>query len=387
MTHPPPTTKRNFAPRLAAFYAAFFVLSGIQLPYLPLWLAAKGVNPREIGLILAIPTLARVLAVPGVARLSDRQGDLRRTLVVLSFAAAISYGALGFAGGFATILAGMLLVSLTSTPIVSVTDAYALQGLSARAYGPVRVWGSVAFVAANIGAGLLLTRMAAENVIWLIVAAASAIALTSTLLVPLPRPASAGGAVPIRVSALLRQPAFLAVVLGAALIQGSHALYYSFSAIQWTTAGLGGLTIGLLWATGVAAEIVLFAFAGRLPPSFGPMRLLLAGAAGAVLRWIAMTFDPIGWPLFALQTLHGLSFGATYLGTVTFLSRSAPPELAATAQGIYGTTGGVALAMLMMLSGWLYEPYGAGAYVAMVVAAACGLAIILVARAKASVAD
>ncbi|MGE3144933.1 MAG: MFS transporter [Pseudorhodoplanes sp.] len=387
MTHPPAATKRNFAARLAAFYAAYFILSGIQLPYLPLWLGARGVDAREIGLLLAIPTLTRIAAVPLVSRLSDRHGDLRRALVVLSFAAALAYFALGLAEHFTAILLGMILVSLFGTPTLSVADAYALQGLAPRAYGAVRVWGSVAFVVGNIGAGLLIEPLAATNIVWLVAGAAIAIALASTQLAPLARPAETAAHVPARVGALLRQPAFLAIVCAAALIQGSHALYYAFSAIQWRAAGFSGVSIGLLWATGVLAEIALFVMSARLPPAFGPLPLMLAGAAGATLRWVAMAFDPAGWILYPLQALHGLSFGATYLGTVTYVARAAPPGLAATAQGVYGTIGGISLAAFMLLSGWLYEPHAAGAYAAMAIPAALGGIIVLAVRARASVAD
>jgi PPP family 3-phenylpropionic acid transporter len=385
MTHP--ATKRNFAPRLAAFYAAYFVMSGIQLPYLPLWLDARGLDPRQIGFVIAIPTLARIVAVPIITRLSDRHGDLRHTLILLSFGAALGYLGLGFAGGFVAILLGMMLISIVSTPTVAVTDAYAMQGLARRAYGPVRVWGSIAFVGANIGAGLLIERLAPANVIWLIAGAAVAIALTSLLLAAPESQSARPEHVPIRASALWRRPAFLAIIAAASLIQASHALYYGFSAIQWTAAGLDGLSIGLLWATGVVAEIVLFALAGRLPPAIGPAVLLLSGAAGAVIRWTAMAFDPSGGPLFLLQALHGLSFGATHLGTVMFVARAAPAGLAATAQGAFATLSGAALAALMGLSGLLYEPYGAAAYLAMALSAALGGMLIFLMRRAASVAD
>ena len=32
-----------------------------------------------------------------------------------------------------------------------------------------------------------------------------------------------------------------------------------------------------------------------------------------------MAFDPPGWTLPILQTLHGLSFGASHLGAVAFI--------------------------------------------------------------------
>ena len=40
-----------------------------------------------------------------------------------------------------------------------------------RAYGPVRLWGSAAFIVANLAAGYLLDVIAARDLIWLIVAA------------------------------------------------------------------------------------------------------------------------------------------------------------------------------------------------------------------------
>jgi hypothetical protein len=140
---------------------------------------------------------------------------------------------------------------------------------------------------------------------------------------------------------LLRDPGFIAVAAAASLIQGSHALYYSFSTIDWQAAGFGGGTIGVLWALGVLAEIVLFALSARLPAAFSPSVLILIGGTGALVRWTAMALDPPGALLPLLQCLHGLSFGATHLGTLAFIGRAAPAGLAATAQGYLAVSIGV----------------------------------------------
>src|SRR5204862_135887 len=63
--------------------------------------------------------------------------------------------------------------------------------------------------------------------------------------------------------ALLRDPGFLAIIIAAALIQGSHAAYYAFASITWQASGLDGLTIAGLWVLGVLAEIVVFALSPR----------------------------------------------------------------------------------------------------------------------------
>lgn len=366
----------GFAARLGLFFAALFVLVGIITPFFPVWLAAKGLDTGQIGLVLAAPLLARIAAVPLAARLADRHGTLRETLVVLCFATAAAYGAVAFSSGFAGLLAAVALMAAVNAPVIALTDAYALRGLkdSGRAYGPVRLWGSLAFIAANIGAGLALDILPAEHLIALVVAAAATVAFASLALRPM-RPAAPAPAQRERARDLLRQPVFLAVIVAAGLVQSSHAVYYGFSTIAWSAAGFDGLAIGLLWALGVVAEIVLFALSGRLPPALGPLVLLLLGAVGAALRWAVMAFDPPGWMLPFLQVLHALSFGATHLGTVGFLAQAAPERLGATAQGLFYLALGPLMAAMMGASGFLYAAYGAGSYAAMALAAAGAVAL------------
>src|SRR5262249_22110855 len=155
-----------------------------------------------------------------------------------------------------------------------------------RAYGPVRLWGSAAFIAGSFGAGFFLDVLPARDLIWLVVAALAIAAAAAYALSPLglraSRPAD-------RVSStrhFLRDTALVA----ASLIQASDAVYYGFSALGWETAGLDGGAIGALWALAVIAEIALFAVSGRLP--LAPTTLIMLGAAGAVIRWGAMAFDP-----------------------------------------------------------------------------------------------
>src|SRR5690606_17254902 len=81
--------------------------------------------------------------------------------------------------------------------------------------------------------------------------------------------------------ALARHPAFLLFLLAASMAQASHAVYYGFSALHWRASGLSETVIGLLWAEGVIAEILLFAVGARVTARIGPAALLaLAGAAG-----------------------------------------------------------------------------------------------------------
>jgi PPP family 3-phenylpropionic acid transporter len=163
--------------------------------------------------------------------------------------------------------------------VMPLIDAYALKGLSQRArpIGPVRLWGSVALHRGEPDRRRAAWLSSRTDLIWLIFAGTAALRRHA-------RTRSASARREARrtraAHSHLRQPAFLAIAAAGSLIQASHAVYYGFSTLDWSAKGFGGVTIGMLWALGVAAEIVLFALAPRLPPAIGPVTLILIGAAG-----------------------------------------------------------------------------------------------------------
>ena len=373
--------KFGLAPRLAALYAAIFILGGIQLPFFPLWLKAKGLDAATIGLVLAVPMIVRVLAIPVATRAADRHDALRAGLIVACCLSVVGYLLVAMASGATAILIAFALTSLAFTPVMPLTETYALKGLGAhgRAYGPVRLWGSAAFIIGTFVAGFATDTIPARHLIWLIVAASLLCALAAFALAPLSTPTPPASEPFHPRKSLLRDPAFIAVLAAASLIQASHAFYYGFSALEWHAAGLDGTTIAALWALGVIAEILLFALSGRLPPFFQPTVLLLIGGAGGALRWGAMAFAPSVATLAFLQLLHALSFGATHLGALTFLARHAPAGQGATAQGYLAIALGFGMAGAMGISGLLYDSLGGLAYAAMALASVAGGACALVA--------
>jgi PPP family 3-phenylpropionic acid transporter len=364
----------RFVLRLALFYGAFFVYLGLSMPFIPAWLAAKGLDAREIGIVLAAPMVVRVFAVPLATRLADRFGMLRRALIAASFASVAGFALVGAVSGFVAILATYALATALLAPVMPFADALALRGLRSHtaSYGSVRLWGSVTFIVANVVGGLLLARLGAANVIWAVVAALALGAAAALALDP-PAP-EAGAPAESRTPAgsVWRAPGFVAVVMGASLIQASHAVMYGFATLQWSARGIPGPAIGVLWAIGVIAEVGLFALSSRMVGWFGAIGMILLGGLGGVVRWTAMAFDPPTAALPLLQGLHALSFAATHLGTMHYLAQVAPARRGATAQGDFVAVQGIVFAAAMGLSGGLVEAYGSHAYGAMAAAAAVG---------------
>ena len=372
----------KFSWRLAAFYAAFFGFSGIVMPFFPAWLQAKGLDSRATGIVLAVPMFMRLISVSSLARLADRRSAFRAALISTAIGSASAYLVLSQVSGFVPIVLAVALASLFTAPTMPLLDAYALRGLALRggAYGPVRLWGSVAFVLATFGAGFVIDRIAPIQIIWLMFGSLVIVATVSLKLRPIAPDGGSAEKIDAAAGKLLLSPGFWIVTGGASLIQASHAVYYGFSVLDWRAKGLDVASIGGLWGLAVIAEIVLFAVSARFPPRIGSLSLLGVGAFGAVLRWGVMSFDPPLAMLPMLQLLHAFSFGATHLGSMQLLARRAPAQQFATAQGDFATVLAVVMAGGMALSGVLYAGLGDRAYAAMALAAAFGGVFVLLAR-------
>ena len=84
MARQPQFSTDRFALKLGLFYAAYFLFGGIQLPFFPLWLEARGLDAHTIGLVIAVPMHVRIVATPMIAHQADRHRALKATLVLAS---------------------------------------------------------------------------------------------------------------------------------------------------------------------------------------------------------------------------------------------------------------------------------------------------------------
>ena len=263
--------------------------------------------------------------------------------------------------------------------MVPLTDAYALRGVARYGlnYGPLRLWGSAAFVVGALACGLLVDVIAPRHLIWIIAAVAGLGALASLGLRPLdaPKPAQA---TPHGAGALLRDRGFLAIILAAALIQGSHAAYYTFASITWQAAGLGGLTIAGLWVLGVLAEIVVFALSPRF--TLSPALLVVIGGSSAVVRWLITAQEPLGRGAAVVQLAHGLTYRAhagRHHGAVG-APRARPCDGARA--GLFAACAGIVTSSASIVSGAVYARYGQGVYYVMAAMALSGALVMWSAR-------
>jgi PPP family 3-phenylpropionic acid transporter len=366
---------------LAWFYGAVFALIGCHLPFFSVWMRSVGIDASWIGIIAAVPSVTRFTVLPVVTGLAERRGVVRGAIITTAIMTTFGFAAIGTQHLPLMILLAYFLTAAVWAPIVPLTDAYALRGVVRYGinYGPVRLWGSAAFVAGALLCGWLADTVAATNLIWIIAAAAAFGALISLGLLPLDGHKALSATVH-RASALLRDPSFLLIIAASALIQGSHSVYYVFGSITWQLAGLGGVTIAALWALGVIAEIVVFALSPRF--TLTPPMLVVIGGLSALARWLITAQEPPVAVLATVQLAHGLSFGFTQVGTMGLMVRHVPVPQITRAQGFLAALGGVVGSTASIVSGALYARYGQGAYYAMAAMAFSGAMVMWFARGR-----
>lgn len=374
---------RSSLTRFVVLYGALFAAFGVASPFLPSLLMQDGLEPTQIGAILAAGTAIRLVSGPSGGQLADRLN--RAPAVFAGFAAASALVATGYvsARGMALLLLVAVGHAAVLAPLTPIADALALGSARSKPgfdYGWVRAAGSAAFVAGTLLAGQWVELSGLSVIVWLnasllLVAACLGWFAPNVVAGSSREDGASGGFAAIL--ALLAIPVFRRLMLVAALIGGSHALHDGFEVIRWRSAGLSDAQSSLLWSLSVVSEVVIFLLVGRkLLDRLGPGRALALSATAGVLRWGAAAQTARFSVMALVEPLHGLTFALMHLACMDMISRVVPAKHAATAQAFYATVAvGAAEAAVTLASGRLYDRLGAASF--WVMAAMCVVAIPL----------
>ncbi|MCX5493547.1 MFS transporter [Kaistia dalseonensis] len=374
---------RFFASRISFYYATYFVVGGLVVPFLPVWLKERGLTAEEIATCLAFPLAARLVFMPLGSWLADRAPNRRFAIIIFGFAALVMFALATIAGGYWPLLVLTGLATTFSSLTNPALDALALTGFRRFGldYGKMRIWGSISFVVVSLAGGTIFGWFGGPILTPLLLGAYVIAALTAFTL-PVTPPAVRkvdDAARPERRSArsLLANPGFLVIIGSSALIQASHCVFYSFGTIHWQELGFSGGEIGMLWAMGVIAEICMFAVAGYAFRIFKPETLIMIGAVAAVIRWALFPFITSFSLSLITQGFHALTFGAAFTGVQLAIARRMPDEITASAQGFWQVLTGVAMAAATLLAGPLYAQFGVWAFPVMSLLALAAIGILM----------
>lgn len=347
--------------RLSVFYLCYFAILGAMVPYWAPYLEARGFSAVEIGRLLAVVAVTRIVAPYLGGWVADRTGARMGLVRVACAGTVVAFAGMFGAQGFWTVAAVTAVFSMFWNAALPQFEVATLGHLGERAhdYGRVRVWGSVGFIGVVAGAGWLLEYGGIELLVPLMLGLMVSSMLASFAVPDAPvRPPAAVPRGTARVQARL---AVTGVLAAAVLMQASHGPYYGFYSIHLEAHGYARPAVGALWALGVLAEVGLFLVLGRLLPRFGARALLIASLAAAALRWAMLAHGGTGLALLVgAQLLHAATFGAFHSACLALVQAIYPPQLHGRGQALYSGIGfGVGGALGGLGAGYLWEYGGA----------------------------
>lgn len=365
--------------RLAGFYFFYFAYIGAFSPFFGLYLLSVGRSAVEIGVLMALPAVARIVAPHLWGWLADTTG--RHTPLLRATALAGVACFLGvFAGSdFYWLIAVLLLASFFLAAALPLLEATTLAhlGEDTGRYGPVRVWGSLGYIVAVVAIGYALDRIAVAALPWMVVVTLAGM-IAYCWQIPEARLApQATDDVPFW--NILRQRGVAALIVACALMAAAHGPYYTFYSIHLVGYGYSKALTGWLWALGVVCEIAIFLWLPRLYAAFTLRAILITSFALAVVRFLI-----IGWGaeslllLLLAQVLHAATFGSFHAAAIGMVHRLFRGRHQARGQAIYGSlTYGLGGTVGALASGYAWDHFGAGlTFTLAAVAALAGMLLV-----------
>ncbi len=348
--------------RLSGYYFFYFAFIGAFSPYFGLYLQALNFSAWDIGLLMSQMQLMRVFGPNLWGWLADRSG---RRVSIVRLAALL--GLAGFSAFFwldrlPGMLAAMAVLAFFWSAALPLVEALTFDHLRDEGvrYSRIRLWGSVGFIVAVLGAGAMLDRLPPVAVVWICWVILAGIVFFAFTLPEAPPQRNVDGVESMR--AILAGSRVRALLAACLAMSAAHGALYVFYSIHLADHGYSRTAVGLLWSVGVIAEIGLFLVMPRLLRLYSVEGLLAFSFAVAVLRFLI-----IGWGVdhaalaFVAQLMHGVTFGVFHAAAIAAIHRWFPGRAQGRGQALYSSLSFGAGGLIGgLLSGRLWDEYGAG---------------------------
>jgi PPP family 3-phenylpropionic acid transporter len=344
--------KQSF--NFSTFLFTHYGYAGTFSTYASLFFAARGMTAAQIGVLMSLIQVMRIVGPNLWGALADHTGYRARVLRLTACCSLIAFSGMFWGRSFAQLFAAVVLVNLFSSAHAPLAEAMMLSDMRGDMthYGRVRMWGSVGFIVAVMAAGYGLEWGGVTAFPWI---AAGMLVLVAGASLRIREVASAHGAQAAPpLWSVLRQRAVIAFFAQAALMVAAHTSLYVYYSLYLAQNGYSKPVIGAMWSIGVLAEVVFFYFQAAVFKRIEAQRLMMFAFAVAIARFIMVGSGAHWLALLVLaQTLHGVTFGAHHSASIMRMQRWFGGALAARGQalfismayGVGGSLGGLLMAL------------------------------------------
>lgn len=351
--------------RLSGFYFFYFALLGALVPYWSLYLKSFQYDAQTIGTLMALLHVSRIVAPNLWGWLADRSGKRVQIVRFGALMTVIVFVAMFWqntAIGIGLVMLGFSFFWNAVLPQFEVITLKQLGGEKER-YSRIRLWGSIGFIVTVLGIGALLDVITIKWLPWLMFGLMVLIWL-NTLLIPnanLQTDLQTGQGGFREFLKLLLRPQVLAFFTICFLVQFGHGAYYTFYSVLMVDVGFSRSEVGMLWAIGVVAEVIVFIYMHWMLQHWGIRNIMLVSLLLCVIRWWLIGVIPDSLPLMIFaQTLHAATFGTLHAVGIALVHHYFSERTHGQGQAMFSSFGfGLGGALGAYASGLLWDDYGA----------------------------
>jgi MFS transporter, PPP family, 3-phenylpropionic acid transporter len=348
--------------RLSSFYFFYFGLLGCITPYWGLFLADKGFSALEIGQLMALFGVIRMIAPNIWGYLGDKSGRRLALLRVGACLCSLIFLPIFFVQNFYPLALVMIGYGFFWAAILPQFEVITLNYVQGRTdtYSRIRLWGSIGFIVLVYALGFWFDYASVSTLPYFMLAMLVCIAFSCFRVSAPPVLTSATGQKGGFIR-LLQQRAVWVFLIVACLMQISHGAYYTFFSLFLELHHYSKQTIGFLWALGVLAEVVIFWCMSRISARFGSKELLLTALLITSVRWILIAYGVENLVLLLVaQLMHAASFALMLAVSMHYIHQFFHGENQGQGQALFSSLAyGAASALGAVLAGWIWTHVGA----------------------------
>jgi nucleoside transporter len=356
-----------------------FFIWGAWFPLVFGYLPSLGFSEYEQGWILGAFNLAAFAAMFFSTQYADRSFAAEKFLAFSQLVGGLALLGLFWirkpaedvSAPFLPFFLLMLLHSLFYVPTISITNSIAFANLKdpQQEFGPVRLWGTIGWIAASwpfvfilvdwakvpalgsvpftewLGDALGTSKQGAElrqATSYTFVAAGIASLLLAGFSLALPhtppKPVQEGAEkfAWLEAMRLLRLPFVLVLFIVTFFDAAVHQCYFFWTG-RYLEQGVGipGNWVMPVMSVGQIAEIVTMAFLGYCLARLGWRYTMVIGVLGHAVRFAVFAFAPIPWVAVTVNVLHGICYAFFFATVYIFVDEFFPKDARSSAQGLF----------------------------------------------------
>jgi nucleoside transporter len=328
-----------------------------------------GLNGVQIGAMYSLLPLATIIAPFFGGQLADRYVSTEKLIAFLQFTGGILLIVMSRIESYGALMALMFAYCLLYAPTFALTNSIAMINLddTERDFGPVRVGGTLGWIAAGLGlSAWRFTALSTTGDIFagdmlLLAGIVSLFMGVQSLSLP-HTPPQKDGVNPwafLEALKMLKDKNFAILIAIAFIVSTELQFYYILTApfLVSDAVGVSQQSVTAVMTLAQFAEIFVMAF--MLPvfmKRYGIRTTMVIGIIAWPVRYIIFAIGDPNWLVISSLTLHGFCYVFFFTASMVYVDKAAPRDIRASAQSMIAlVTLGFGNLVGSFFTGWISD--------------------------------